>query len=92
MVQRTRLKRVNERITAEGGVRRGLGEKLVALYETGMVGHSVLGRGLSETHRLFCFNGAQLLLQFSNFCFLPLDFLGCLGLLVHRQQSLFDFG
>jgi hypothetical protein len=45
-------------------VRRGLREKLVALCEIGMIGYSVLGRGLIETQGLFCFYGVQLLLQF----------------------------
>jgi hypothetical protein len=43
MVRRTRLERVDEGITAEGGVRRGLGEKLIVLCEYGLVGYSILG-------------------------------------------------
>jgi hypothetical protein len=31
-------------------------------------------------------------LQLGNLCLLPLDFLGCLGLLLHRQQPLFSLG
>jgi hypothetical protein len=68
MVRMTKLERVNERIMAEGGVRKGLGEKLIAFCEIGLVGYSVLRRGLIETQRLFCFYGAHLLLQFSNLC------------------------
>jgi hypothetical protein len=55
MVRMTKLERVNERIMAEGGVRKGLGEKLIAFCEIGLVGYSVLRRGLIETQRLFCF-------------------------------------
>jgi hypothetical protein len=80
MVRRTRLERVNERVTTEGGVRRGLGEKLIAFCEIGLVGYNILRRGLIETQRLFCFYGTQLLLQFSNLCLLPMNFFGCLGL------------
>jgi hypothetical protein len=71
MVRRTRLERVYEGVTAEGGVRRGLGEKLVAFYEIGLVGYSILGRGLIENLRLFCFYGTQFLfnLAISAFCF-----------------------
>jgi hypothetical protein len=43
VVRMTRFKRVYEGITAEGGVRRGLGEKLIALSEIGLIGHSVFG-------------------------------------------------
>jgi hypothetical protein len=34
----------------------------------------------------------QLLLQFGNLCVLLLNFFGCLGLLVHRQQPLLGLG
>jgi hypothetical protein len=92
MVRRTRLERVNEGVTAEGGVRRGLGEKLVAFCEYGLVGHSILGRGLIETQRLFCFYGTQFFLQLGNLCLLPPNFFGCLSLMLHRQQPLFGLG
>jgi hypothetical protein len=77
---------------AEGRVRRGLGEKPVTFCEYGLVGHSVLGRGLIETQRLFCFYGTQFFLQLGNLCLLLLNFFGCLGLLLHRQQPLFGLG
>jgi hypothetical protein len=45
MVRRARLERVNEGVTAKGGVRRGLGEKLIAFSEIGLVGNSIFGEG-----------------------------------------------
>jgi hypothetical protein len=57
MVQRTRLEKVSERITTEGGVRRGLSERHIAFCEYGLVGHRILGRGMIEIQRLFCFYG-----------------------------------
>jgi hypothetical protein len=92
MVRRTILGRVKEGVTAEGGVRRGLGEKLVAFCEYGLVGCSILGRGLIETQRLFCFYGTQFFLQLGNLYLLPLNFFCYLGLLLHRQQPLFGLG
>jgi hypothetical protein len=92
MVRRTRLERVYEGVTTKGGVRRGLGEKLVAFCEIGLVGYSILRRGLIETHSFFCFYGTQFLLQFGNLCLLFLNFLGCLGHVLHCQQPLFGFG
>jgi hypothetical protein len=77
---------------AEGGVRRGLGEKLIALSEIGLVRNSVFGRGLIETQRLFCFYGTQLLLQFSNLCLLFLNFFGRLSFVLHCQQPLLGLG
>jgi hypothetical protein len=52
LMRTARLERVYERVTAEGGVRRGLGEKLSALSEVGLIGDSILGRGLIETQGL----------------------------------------
>jgi hypothetical protein len=49
LMRRTRLERVDERVTAEGSVRRGLGEKLNALSEIGLIGDSILGQGLIES-------------------------------------------
>jgi hypothetical protein len=49
MVRRARLERVYEGLTAEGGVRRGLGEKLIALSEIGLIRNSIFWRGLVET-------------------------------------------
>jgi hypothetical protein len=49
LMRRTGLERVDERVTTEGSVRRGLGEKLSALSEIGLIGDSILGRGLIET-------------------------------------------
>jgi hypothetical protein len=49
LMRRTRLERVDEGVTAESSVRRGLGEKLSALSEIGLIGDSILGRGLIET-------------------------------------------
>jgi hypothetical protein len=40
---------------------------------------------------LLGFYGAQLLLQFSYFGFMPLGFLGCFGLLLNRQKILLGF-
>jgi hypothetical protein len=40
---------------------------------------------------LLCFDDVQLLLQLANFCFLPLDFFGRIGLLLHYQKPLFSF-
>jgi hypothetical protein len=57
MVQRTILERVNESVAAEGGVQRRVSERCVAFCECGLVGHSVLRRGLVETQRLFCLYG-----------------------------------
>jgi hypothetical protein len=82
MVRRAKLKRVNEGVTTEGSVRRGLGEKLIAFSEIGLIGNNIFGRGLIETQRLFCFYGTQLLLQFSNLCLLFLN----LSLVLYRQQ------
>jgi hypothetical protein len=42
-MRRTCLERVNERVTAESDVQRGLGKKLSALSEIGLIGDSVLG-------------------------------------------------
>jgi hypothetical protein len=84
-MRRARLERICERVTAESGVRRGLGEKLSAFSEVGLIGDSILGRGLIETQGLFCFYGTQLLLLFSNLCHLFLN----LGFVLHRQQPLF---
>jgi hypothetical protein len=69
MVRRTRLERVNERVTAEGGVQRGLDEKLVAFCESRLLGYSILGRGLIETQRLLCFYGTQIFLQLGSLPF-----------------------
>jgi hypothetical protein len=41
LVRRTSLERVNERVMAESGVWRGLGEKLSALSEVGLIEDSV---------------------------------------------------
>jgi hypothetical protein len=49
VVRRTRLKGVDERIAAEGGVQRGLGERHVAFCECGLIGHKILRRRLIET-------------------------------------------
>jgi hypothetical protein len=49
MVRRAKLKRVNEGVTTEGSVRRGLGEKLIAFSEIGLIGNNIFGRGLIET-------------------------------------------
>jgi hypothetical protein len=49
LMRRTGLERVDERVMAEGSVQRGLGEKLSALSEIGLIGDSILGRGLIET-------------------------------------------
>jgi hypothetical protein len=49
LMRRTRLERVDERVTAEGSVRRGLGEKLSAFSEIRLIGDSILRRGLIET-------------------------------------------
>jgi hypothetical protein len=62
MARRAKLERICERVTAEGGVRRGLGEKLSAFSEIGLIGNSILRRGLIETQGLLCFYGTQLLL------------------------------
>jgi hypothetical protein len=43
LVRRTRLERAHEGVATESGVQRGLGEKLSALIEVGLVGNSVLG-------------------------------------------------
>jgi hypothetical protein len=43
VVRRKRLERVYEGVTAEGGMRRGLCEKLIALNEIGLIGNSVFG-------------------------------------------------
>jgi hypothetical protein len=43
MVPRAKLERVNEGVTAEGGVRRGLGEKLITFSEIGLIGNSIFG-------------------------------------------------
>jgi hypothetical protein len=43
LMRRTCLERVNERVTAESDVQRGLGKKLSALSEIGLIGDSVLG-------------------------------------------------
>jgi hypothetical protein len=88
MVQRARLERVYEGVTAEGGVQRGLGEKLIALNEIGLIRNSIFWRGWVETQRLFCFYGTQLLLQFGNLYLLLLN----LSLVLHRQQPLFGLG
>jgi hypothetical protein len=45
VVRRARLKRVNEEVTAKGGVRRGLGEKLIAFSEIGLIGTVYSGEG-----------------------------------------------
>jgi hypothetical protein len=60
MVRRAKLERICERVMAEGGVRRGLGEKLSAFSEIGLIGNSILRR--LRTQGLLCFYGTQLLL------------------------------
>jgi hypothetical protein len=49
MVQKARLKRVDERITAESGIRKGLSEKHVTLHDCGLVGYGIFRRRLVET-------------------------------------------
>jgi hypothetical protein len=49
MVQRARLKKVDERITAKSGVQRGLSERHVTLCEYGFVGYGIFRRRLVET-------------------------------------------
>jgi hypothetical protein len=43
MVRRAKLERVNEGVTAKSGVRRGLGEKLIAFSEIGLIRSSIFG-------------------------------------------------
>jgi hypothetical protein len=87
-VRRARLERVYEGVTAEGGVRRGLGVKLITLSEIGLIGNNIFGGGLIETQRLLCFYGTRLLLRFGNLCLLLLN----LRLMLYCQQPLFGFG
>jgi hypothetical protein len=49
MVRRARIKRVDERITTESGVWRGLRKRHVALCKCGLVGYGIFGRRLVET-------------------------------------------